>query len=231
LYFLLSRARSTNPGQTQRQLFHFPFLFTTSPTKIFESVKAHSQRAIKASIPQKHRKVRPTKRKEIMTMNNKISAPEAIFIPIDLEASLGRIEDIEGDDCAQDMDCDEPSLALPRRTRTRNSALGDNHVLISPCHQEDDNDKMTGTTDVGDDNKVVSEVPTDFAKVSDWRSSFDLDLVPNDDDESACDDFSLTSHEAGSLVDEELEKISEDPASFWEEPWVPSPNVGTSKSV
>lgn len=46
----------------------------------------------------------------------------------------------------------------------------------------------------------------------------DLDLVPDDQD----DDFSLSAEEAGSLQDEDLQldKIQQDPVSFWETPTI-----------
>lgn len=157
------------------------------------------------------------------------TTPEAIFkIPIDLEASLGKIEEGDNDGgCAMDVDEGPASNQAPRRrlTRTRSRALPgseDRAVTVSPCRSKDPADStmaadenMMVTEDMGDDCKVVSEVPTDLVdKVSDWRRSFDLELVP--DETTACDDFSLTSHEADSMVGEELEGIADNLDGFWE---------------
>ena len=173
-----------------------------------------------------------------MTMQE-TKAPEGIFVPIDLEASLGKIE---GENDA--MDCDEPcqpSNGAPKRrlTRTRSRALpgskisDDRAVTISPCRSKDSppsDENMMVTDDMGDDTKVVSEVPTDLEKVSDWRKSFDLDLVPNDkDQQTECDDFSLTSQEADSMVGEELEEdLTENLDSFWESGTAVPPSSSTA---
>jgi hypothetical protein len=139
---------------------------------------------------------------------------EATSIPIDLEASLGKIDDsqMNGPD---DMDC-EPFTRTsnnPFRSSSEES-LGKDHSM-SPYSYSAETDAQ-----IRERKRLAESVETTWSmtvevgpkKQPAW-SGGDLELIPDDDD----DDFSLSSEEAGSLGEEDLqlEKI-EDPASFWD---------------
>jgi hypothetical protein len=139
---------------------------------------------------------------------------EAIFNPIDLEASLGKIEDIymKGQD---DMDCEPVTRTSnnPFRSSSEES-LGKDHHVISPYPYSET------YTEIRERQRLEESVETTWSmavqsgpeKQPAW-SGEDLELIPDDGD----DDFSLSSQEAVSLTEEDLqlEKI-QDPASFWE---------------
>jgi hypothetical protein len=156
-------------------------------------------------------------------MNQESTPTDAVFISFDLESSLGKIDDIGmmmGDDA---MECDP--VPRPHTTRTR--------------QRFSDEFSMPTTTNYKKEKHVVSPYPLSQTQmelnererlltqsgVHDWNSiakaekrsqDVEFDLIP--DDRDCDDDFSLTSHEAGSLVEEELnfDNIT-DAASFWED--------------
>jgi hypothetical protein len=133
---------------------------------------------------------------------------EAIFIPIDLEISLGKIEDskMNGPD---DMDCEPITRTSnnPFRSLSEESFGKDHHIISPYPYSETD-------AEIRERQRLAESVETTWSmtKQPAW-SGEDLELIPDDGD----DDFSLSSQEAGSLSEEDLqlEKI-EDPASFWE---------------
>jgi hypothetical protein len=139
---------------------------------------------------------------------------EAIFIPIDLEISLGKIEDsqMNGPD---DMDCEPITRTSnnPFRSLSEESCGKDHHIISPYSYSETD-------AEIRERQRLEESVETTWSmtvqagpeKQPAW-SGEDLELIPDDGD----DDFSLSSQEAGSLSEEDLqlEKI-EDPASFWE---------------
>jgi hypothetical protein len=135
---------------------------------------------------------------------------EAIFIPIDLEASLGKIEDNPMRD-NDDMDC-EP-IARTSNNPFNEDNLKKDHHIISPYPLSETYDEIRErqrlTDQVGDNWSLTGKPESE--RQSDW---IELELIPADDAE---DDFSMTSEEAGSLNEDdlELERI-EDPVSFWE---------------
>jgi hypothetical protein len=156
-------------------------------------------------------------------MNQESTPTDAVFISFDLESSLGKIDDIEmmtGDD----MECDP--VPRPRTTRTRQQFSSDEfsvptntnykkeqHVIspypLSQTEMElNERERLTQSAGVHDWSNI--------AKAEKRSQDVELDLIP--DDRDCDDDFSLTSHEAGSLVEEELnfDNIT-DAASFWED--------------
>jgi hypothetical protein len=139
---------------------------------------------------------------------------EAIVFPIDLEASLGKIEDIEmyGTD---DMDCEPVTRTSnnPFRSSSEES-LGKDHHIISPYPYSETDAEIRERQRLAESVETTWSMPVQAGpeKQPAW-SGEDLELIPDDGD----DDFSLSSQEAGSLSEEglQLEKIA-DPASFWE---------------
>jgi hypothetical protein len=145
-----------------------------------------------------------------MSSSSSTTTPEAIFIPIDLEASLGRIDEGEKEN-QQSMDC-EPTT----RTSSRTPFTSEQSFAPYPISETDDEIKerqklaesvgahwsLTGQVTVADDQQAMMDVEQSEA----------LMLVPEDDD-----DFSLSEEEAGSLTEEvfQLDKI-QDRVSFWE---------------
>lgn len=142
---------------------------------------------------------------------------EAIFVPIDLEASLGRIEDLD----MQEMESDP----VFRRTKTCDGVpstvecfnRGKRAMAPYPFSQTaselKEREKLTQNVGYMFDNQI---------QPADWiMTDTQMEMVPEDDD------FSITSHDAASLAEENfsLEEISEDPATFWEEGASPAPNT------
>jgi hypothetical protein len=150
-------------------------------------------------------------------MSSSTSTPEAIFIPIDLEASLGRIEEGEKEN-QQSMEC-EPITRTSSGTPFNSEPI----FVPYPISETDDEIKerqrlaesvganwsLSGPSMslLGDDQQMMT---------MDFEPAEALMLVPEDDD-----DFSLSAEEAGSLTDEDfqLERI-QDQESFWETPAV-----------
>jgi hypothetical protein len=142
---------------------------------------------------------------------------EAIFVPIDLEASLGKI-----DDC--DMKEMESEPVSPR-TRTSDGVPSTVECFnrgkramapypFSQCASElKEREKLTQHVGYIFDIQIQ---PADWA-----MTDTQMEMVPEDDD------FSITSHDAASLADENfsLEEISDDPATFWEEGASPAPTT------
>jgi hypothetical protein len=132
---------------------------------------------------------------------------EAIFNPIDLEASLGKIVDsqMNGTD---DMDCEPVTRTSnnPFRSSSEESLGKDHHSETYAEIREIQRLPESGETTW---SMAVQAGPE---KQPAW-SGEDLELIPDDGD----DDFSLSSQEAVSLTEEDLqlEKI-QDPASFWD---------------
>lgn len=143
---------------------------------------------------------------------SKGTSTEAIFIPIDLEASLGKIEDIPMNDC-DDMDC-EPIARTSNNPFNEEKVNKDHHVIFPyPYSQTVDEitERKKLTESVGSNWSLAGQ-----ADASGKQSPFigdDFEIIPNDCD----DDFSISSEAAGSMNEEdlELERI-EDPATFWE---------------
>jgi hypothetical protein len=147
-------------------------------------------------------------------MSSSTTTPEAIFIPIDLEASLGRIEEGEEEN-QQCMEC-EPV------TRTSSSTPFASEQTFAPYPISETDDEIK------ERQKLAESVGAHWSSLSgpampaladdqqilsmDFEPSEALMLVPEDDD-----DFSLSAEEAGSLTDEDfqLERI-QDRVSFWE---------------
>ena len=133
---------------------------------------------------------------------------EAIFVvPIDLEASLGKIDDGMGQ---QDMDCEPVTRTSSNNPfKGRLEEGGEDQHIISPYPYSET------------DAEIKERLRLEEAGVTSWSSAMQttdatkesLELIPDDGD----DDFSLSEEEAGSLSEEDLqlEKI-EDPASFWD---------------
>lgn len=134
---------------------------------------------------------------------------EAIFVPIDLEASLGKIDDCD----MQEMESDPDSP----RTRTSDGVpstvecfnRGKRAMVPYPFSQT--------ASELKEREKLTQNVGYIFdiqIQPADWTmADTQMEMAPEDDD------FSITSHDAASLAEENfsLEEISEDPASFWEE--------------
>jgi hypothetical protein len=155
------------------------------------------------------------------------TAPEAIFIPIDLEASLGRIEEMNSEkneanimDCAdQQQQQQSPPPPPQHNTRTSSrtpftSSLRDDPIAPYPISETD--------AEIKERQRLSESVGNHWSLVSPQSSGNDDDSMmevtatdsPLDDD-----DFSLTEDGAGSLVGQEdlqLERI-DDPISFWED--------------
>jgi hypothetical protein len=150
------------------------------------------------------------------------SAPEAIFVPIDLEASLGRIEDCaprESQD--DDMDCDGQGPPPPQpfhntRTSSRTPFSQQSSETFSiapyPISETDAEIRerqrwlMNESTGLG----TVIQGLSSYPYYNDERSMMEVTATDSTLDD---DDFSI--EDDGSLAQEELERI-EDPVSFWE---------------
>lgn len=139
---------------------------------------------------------------------------EAMFIPIDLEASLGKIED-SGAGEVDDMDCEPITRTSnnPFRSTSEESFGKDHHIIAPYPYSETEaeiKERKKLTQSVG--NTWSMPMEQEAANQTSWTNE-DLELIPDD----GGDDFSLSSEEAGSLSEEylQLEKIK-DPASFWE---------------
>ena len=153
------------------------------------------------------------------------AAPEAIFIPIDLEASLGRIEEMNGEkNEANIMDCEDRLQQLsspPPQHNTRTSSrtpfttsLRDDAIAPYPISETD--------AEIRERQRLSESVGNHWSLVSPQTSSSDehsMMEVTATDSPLDDDDFSLTEDGADSLVAQEdfqLERI-DDPISFWEE--------------
>ena len=144
---------------------------------------------------------------------------EATFVPIDLEASLGKIEDCD----MQEME----SVPLSPRTKTCDGVpstvecfnRGKRAMAPYPFSQT--------ASELQEREKLSQNVGYIFdiqIQPTDWTmADTQMEMVPENDD------FSITSHDAASLADENfsLEEISDDPATFWEEGASPSPTTQT----
>jgi hypothetical protein len=146
-------------------------------------------------------------------MSSSTTTPEAIFIPIDLEASLGRIEDGESENqgCMED----EPT------TKTSSGTPFTSEQVFAPYPISETDDEIRErrklAESVGGHWSLAGQVAPLLAddhqpSMMDMERSEELMLVPEDDD-----DFSLSVEEAESLTGEDfhLERI-QDRVSFWE---------------
>jgi small-conductance mechanosensitive channel len=140
--------------------------------------------------------------------------PEAIFVPIDLEASLGKIDDCD----MQEMESDPVS----QRTRTCDGVPSTVECFNREKRAMAPYPFSQTASELKEREKLTQNVGYIFdiqgqpegLKPEDWTMiDTQMDMVPEDDD------FSITSHDAASLAEENfsLEEISENLASFWEE--------------
>jgi len=119
---------------------------------------------------------------------------ENIFVPIDLEMSLGKIDEDETPSMPMQVE-DSPV------TRTCNHIpFGDSHVISPYPYSE--------TVDEVRERRTLTETDPSWPLRAPPLTEEPMELIPVDDD------FSLSSEEAGSL--EEFEETMEDPVSFWE---------------
>ncbi|KAG7340700.1 hypothetical protein IV203_024243 [Nitzschia inconspicua] len=160
------------------------------------------------------------------------SAPEAIFIPIDLEASLGRIEEIMNcNGMNSEMDCDQqlqhPTPPPPHhntRTSSRTPFTSqDDTIAPYPISETDDEikERQRLSESVGNNWTIVA--PHQSHTFDDHHSMMEVTATESPLDN---DDFSLTEDGANSLAvqeDLQLERI-DDPISFWEENIIPTSN-------
>eukprot|EP00538_Stauroneis_constricta_P009163 CAMPEP_0119570436 /NCGR_PEP_ID=MMETSP1352-20130426/43612_1 /TAXON_ID=265584 /ORGANISM="Stauroneis constricta, Strain CCMP1120" /LENGTH=375 /DNA_ID=CAMNT_0007620105 /DNA_START=158 /DNA_END=1285 /DNA_ORIENTATION=+ len=156
--------------------------------------------------------------------------PEEVFVSIDLESSLGRID---GDDDGNRAKADRPQTKTTVYRRPsyeeyvqpwKPQDVDDLRRIVSP--QVPDKKKVfrmgsrsletaaavAGVSGAGGDLPIMMDLGDD-----DMMMDADLD-VPRTNDATNDDDFSLTSHEAGSLMDDEtfeFDEFQEDPSSFW----------------
>ena len=152
---------------------------------------------------------------------------EAIYIPIDLEASLGKIEDAKMND-GDEMDCEPITRTSnnPFRTSSEGNS-GQDQRFISPYPYSETDAEIKERQRLAESSVVESwSMAVDASsspQQTEWKG-VGLELIPNDGD----DDFSISSDEEGSLHEEDLqfEKI-DDPASFFESnvPTNGNPNV------
>lgn len=143
----------------------------------------------------------------ISTMTNQ-AMPDAIFVPIDLEASLGKIEDGMEEEVL-DMDCDH----LNHAPRTSEKHPGVTMDLSKEYHFIAPYPYSQTERELQERERLTQQVGYNWTGEKAAPFSISFDQVPNDED---CDDFSLTSREAGSLADECF-SLDQDPASFWDE--------------
>lgn len=134
---------------------------------------------------------------------------EAIFIPLDLEASLGRIEDENGQEDM--MDCEPATRTSENNPFKSKDDEKKNHHIIAPYPLSETDAEINDRQRLAESGVTNWTLATPTEQSKPWCAE-DLELIPDDGD-----DFSLSSQEAGSLNEEDLqlEKIK-DPASFWD---------------
>ncbi len=139
---------------------------------------------------------------------------EEMFRPIDLESSLGRIEDAQENEV---IDMEQEPLTKtceqsPFETDSSDLVRHDQHSYAPYPIAESDAEIMERQRLGESVGKFLPPITSQSGRQIDWVPE---DLEPADD--PGDDDFSLTSAEEESLVEEnmEFERI-EDPVSFWE---------------
>lgn len=153
--------------------------------------------------------------------------PESIFIPIDLEASLGRIEEMSSECIGANMDCDDqqkhwinPPPPPPPFRNTRTSSRTpftprDDTIAPYPISETD--------AEIRERQRLEESVGSNWTLVAPYTGSNDdcsMMEVTATDSPLNDDDFSLTDDGTDSLIEAQedfpLERI-DDPISFWEE--------------
>mmetsp|Transcript_28503 Transcript_28503/g.50492 ORF Transcript_28503/g.50492 Transcript_28503/m.50492 type:complete len:196 (-) Transcript_28503:338-925(-) len=168
------------------------------------------------------------------------STSEAIFIPIDLEASLGRIEDSANEQSMQCEPITRTSPGTPFRQDSNSFSIAPYPISETP---DEIKERQRLTESVGSNWTLVT--PSSLSSSSDANQPQPLRLQYHEfhdgDDDSMMevtatealedDDFSLTGEDTESLAHEDLqlERI-EDPVSFWEETAVPPAATAESKN-
>eukprot|EP00339_Tiarina_fusa_P019775 CAMPEP_0117044610 /NCGR_PEP_ID=MMETSP0472-20121206/30914_1 /TAXON_ID=693140 ORGANISM="Tiarina fusus, Strain LIS" /NCGR_SAMPLE_ID=MMETSP0472 /ASSEMBLY_ACC=CAM_ASM_000603 /LENGTH=180 /DNA_ID=CAMNT_0004756399 /DNA_START=139 /DNA_END=681 /DNA_ORIENTATION=+ len=144
---------------------------------------------------------------------------EAIFTPIDLEASLGRIEDLQLIVSNEDaMDCEQEQTPRTSDNPFREAESKEQHVISPYPYSETESEiaeRRRLHESVGKD-WTLGEQPVQQQQPPVEPDWIELELIPDDDADN--DEFSLSSEGSESLKaeeDVELEKI-EDPVSFFE---------------
>jgi hypothetical protein len=138
---------------------------------------------------------------------------EAIFGPINLEASLGRIEDDQILPSEDAMECEQSARTSDNPFREEDM-MKEQHVISPYPYSETESEiveRIRLHESVGKDWTMA-----DQTVAHDEPEWVELKLIP--DDAADNDDFSLSSEGSESLKEEEdleLEKI-EDPVSFFE---------------
>jgi hypothetical protein len=159
----------------------------------------------------------------MMSSSGSTSTPEAIFIPIDLEASLGRIEELGNEKIKACMECDDQQEHFTppppfRNTRTSSRTpftSRDDTIAPYPISETD--------AEIRERQRLSESVGNNWTLVAPYTISNDdcsMMEVTATDSPLNDDDFSLTDDGADSLIETQedfpLERI-DDPISFWEE--------------
>lgn len=142
---------------------------------------------------------------------------EEMFRPIDLESSLGRIEDAQMNE-TNDMEM-EPLTKTCEQSPFESSfsTMNQDQHCFAPYPIAETDAEIIERQRLGESvGKFLPPLTLQSGRQVDWVPE---DLEPADD--PGDDDFSLTSAEEESLVEEnmEFERI-EDPISFWESDFV-----------
>lgn len=194
-------------------------------------------------------KIMPTANQQDKSSTMKLSATtdSAMFNPIDLEASLGRIEDVDSNDrenyvfhestssCSSSQEQHRiEQLSSPKSSRigvTRTSSRTPflNDVEDGTRKNSSSSSSLLKPYPISETDDEIKERKR-LTETMDWSNGLVVNSPPNTSINAAesgdqqsmmevtVDDFVLSAEEAGSLNDLDARTIQDDPVGFWETP-------------